>query len=160
MIFSSLWEQNVFHPKHQSPKQVVCPLTGTIYNSNQGYWCVQIVVRRRLLRVPRTARRFNQSILKELSPESSLEGLTLKLATRWELTHWKRPRCCERLRVGGEGDDRKWDGWMASSTQWTWVWVNSRSWWWTGKPGLLQSMESQRVEHNWVNWTELNWTEG
>ena len=61
-----------------------------------------------------------------------------------ELTHLKRPWCWERSRAG-EGDDRGWDGWMASPTQWTWVWVNSGSWWWTGKPGVLQSMGSQRV---------------
>ena len=58
---------------------------------------------------------------------------------------------------GGEGDDRGWDGWMASPTQWTWVCVNSRSWWWTGRPGVLQFMGSQRVGHNWA--TELNWTD-
>ena len=72
-----------------------------------------------------------------------------------ELTHLKSPWCWERLKVGGEGDDRQWDSWMASPTQWTWVWVNSRSWWCTGRPGVLQSMGSQRVRHNWV--TELNW---
>ena len=66
-----------------------------------------------------------------------------------ELTHLKRPWCWERLKVGGEGDDRGRDGWMASLTRWTWVWVNSRSWWWTGKPGVLQSMGSQRVRHDW-----------
>ena len=70
---------------------------------------------------------------------------------------WKRPWCWERLKAGGEGDDRGWDGWMASLTQWTWVWVNSGSWWWTGRPGVLRFMGSQRVEHDWV--TELNWTE-
>ena len=67
----------------------------------------------------------------------------------------KRPWCWERLRVGGEGDDRGWDGWMASPTQWTWVWVDCRSWWWTGRPGMLWIMGSQRVRHDWV--TELNW---
>ena len=72
-----------------------------------------------------------------------------------QLTHWKRPWRWERLKAGGEGDDRGWDGWMASPTQWTWVWTSSRSWWWTGKPGVLQSMGSKRVGHNWV--TELNW---
>ena len=72
-----------------------------------------------------------------------------------ELTPWKRPLCWERLKVGGEGDDRGWDGWMASPTQWTWVWVNSGSWWWTGRPGVLQSMGLQRVGHNWT--TKLNW---
>ena len=67
---------------------------------------------------------------------------------------WKYP---ERLKAGGEGDNGGWDGWMASLTQWTWVWVNSRSWWWTGRPGVLQFMGSQRVGHDWT--TELNWTE-
>ena len=77
------------------------------------------------------------------------------LATWCEkLTQWKRPWCWERLKKGAEGDDRGWDGWMASSTQWTWVWVNSGSWWWTRRPGVLQSMGSQRVGHDWV--TELN----
>ena len=73
-----------------------------------------------------------------------------------ELTHWKTPRCWEGVGAGGEGDDRWWDGWMASPTQWTWVWVNSRSWWWTGRPGVLRFMGSQRVGHNWAS--ELNWT--
>ena len=78
------------------------------------------------------------------------------LVTWWEeLTHLKRPWYWERLMAGGEGDDRDWDGWMASLTQWTWVWVNSGSWWWTGRPGVLQSMGSQRVGQDWV--TELNW---
>ena len=74
-----------------------------------------------------------------------------------ELTHWKRSWCWRRLRLRGEGDDRGWDGWMASLTQWTWVWVKSGSWWWTGRPGMLQSMRLQRVGHNWA--TELNWTD-
>ena len=81
------------------------------------------------------------------------------LATSWEeLTHWKRLWCWEELGARGEGDDRGWDGWMASLTQWTWVWVNSGSWWWTGWPGVLQFMGLQRVGHDWA--TELNWTEG
>ena len=67
-----------------------------------------------------------------------------------ELTHWKRPWCWERLRAGGEGDDRGWDGWMASPTLCTWVWVNSGSWRWTERPSKLQSMRWQRVGHNWV----------
>ena len=119
----------------------------------------------RLLRVPWTARRSNQSILKEISPVPGVHWKDWRwswncnsLAT-WckELTHWKRPWCWERLKAGGEGDDRGWDGWMASPTQWTWVWVNSRSWWWTGRPGMLQSVGLQRVRHDWG--TELNWTE-
>ena len=74
-----------------------------------------------------------------------------------ELTHWKRLWCREGFGAGGEGDDRGWNGWMASPTRWTWVWVNSGSWWWTGRPDMLQSMGLQRVRHDWA--TELNWTE-
>ena len=119
-------------------------------------WCWK-----RLLRVPWTARRSNQSILKEISPEYSLEGLMLKLKLQYfghvkqELTYWKRPWWWERLKTGGEGDNRGGDGCMASPTWWTWVWVSSGCWWWTGKRGMLQSMDSQRVRHDWV--TELNW---
>ena len=72
-----------------------------------------------------------------------------------ELTHLKKPWCWERLRAGGEGDNKGWDGWMASPTKWTWVWESSWSWWWTGRPDVLQFMGLQRVGHNWV--TELNW---
>ena len=74
-----------------------------------------------------------------------------------ELTYWKRPWCWEILGTGRGGDDRGWDGWMASPTRWTWVWVNSGSWWWTGRPGVLRFTGSQRVRHDWA--TELNWTE-
>ena len=118
---------------------------------------------RRLLRVPWTARRSNQSILKEINPGCSLEGMMLKLKLQYlatsckELTHWKRLWGWEGFGAGREGDDRGWDGWMASPTRWMWVWVNSGSWWWTGKPGVLRFMGSQRVGHDWA--TELNWTE-
>ena len=121
-------------------------------------WCW-----RRLLRVPWTARRSNQSILKEISPECSLEGLMLKVKLQYfghlmeELTHWKRPWCWEGLEAGGKGDDRGWGGWMASPTRWTWVWVNSGSCWWTGRPGMLPFMGAQRDRHDGA--TELNWTE-
>ena len=121
-------------------------------------WCW-----RRLLRVPWTARRSNQSILKEISPEYSLEGLMLKLKLQcfghlmWRTDSFEKTLCWERLKAGGEGDDRGWDGWMASLTQWTWVCVNSWGWWWTVRPGMLQSVGSQRVGHDWV--TELNWTD-
>ena len=74
-----------------------------------------------------------------------------------ELTHWNRLWCWEGLGARGEGDDRGWDGWMASLTRWMWVWVNSGSWWWTGRPGVLWFMGLQRVGHDWA--TELNWTE-
>ena len=111
-------------------------------------WCW-----RRLLRVPWTARRSNQSVLKEISPEYSLEGLMLKLKVH-SLATW----CEELIRwKGGEGDHRGRDDWMSSLTQWTWVWASSRRWWRTGKPGVLQSMGSQRVTHDWA--TDLNWTE-
>ena len=111
-------------------------------------WCW-----RRLLRVPWTARRSNQSILKEISPGCFFGRNDAKAETPilWPL--W----CWEGLGAGGEGDDGGWDGWMASLTWWTWVWVNSGSWWWTGRPGVLQFMGSQIVGHDWV--TELNWTE-
>ena len=119
-------------------------------------WCW-----RRLLRVPWTTRRPNQSILKEISPDIHWKYWCLRwssntLAT-WceELTHWKRPWYWAELMSGGERDDRGWDSWMASPTRWTWVWASSGSWWWTGKPGLLQSTGSQRVRHDWE--TELNW---
>ena len=74
-----------------------------------------------------------------------------------ELTHWKRLWCCEGLGAGGEGDNRGWEGWMASLTRWTWVWVNSRSWWWTGRPGMLQFMGSQRFGQDWA--TDLIWSD-
>ena len=115
-------------------------------------WCW-----RRLLRVPWTARRSN--------PRRSVLGVHWKdwcwswNSNTWatsckELTHWKRPWCEEGLGAGGEGDDRGWGCWMASLTRWTWVWVNSGSWWWTGRPGMLRFMGSQRVGHDWA--TDLN----
>ena len=117
---------------------------------------------RRLLRVPWTARRSNQSILKEMSPGISLEGMMLKLKLQYFGHLMHRVDSLEKtlmlggIGAGGEGDDRGWDGWMASWTGWTWVWVNSGSWWWTERPGMLRFMGSQRVGHDWV--TELNWT--
>ena len=118
-------------------------------------WCY-----RRLLLVPWTARRSNQSILKETSPEYSLGGLMLKLKLQyfgylmWRTDTLEKTLMLEGLKVGGEGVNREWDGWMASPTQWTWVWASLRSWWRTGKPGVLQSIQSERVGHDWM--TELN----
>ena len=122
-----------------------------------GLWCW-----RRLLRVPWTARRSSLSILKEISTEFSLEGLMLNLKLKhfghlmWRTDSFEKSLRLGKIKVGGEGDDRGWDSWMASLNQFTWVWVNSGWWWWTGKPGVLQSMGSQRVRHDWE--IELNWT--
>ena len=114
---------------------------------------------RRVLRVPWTARRSNQSILKETIPEYSLEGLMLKLKLQYFGHLMGRTDSLEKTLMLGkiEGrrrrDDRGWDGWMASLTRWAWVWASSGSWWWVGKPGVLQSVGSQ-------SWTLLNdWTE-
>ena len=113
-------------------------------------WCW-----RRLLRVPLTARRSNQSILKEISPGISLEGMMLKLKVQCFGHLMRRVDSFEKtlmlggIGVGGEGDDRGWDGWMASLTRWTWVWVNSGIWWWTGRPDCCSPwMVSQRVAPN------------
>ena len=121
-------------------------------------WCW-----RRLLRVPGTARRSNQSILKEISPGCSLEGMMLKLKLQYfghlmeELTQWKILWCWDRLGAGGKGDGRGFHGWMASPTRWTRVSVNSRRSLWSGRPGVLWFMGLQRIRHDWA--TELNWTE-
>ena len=120
-------------------------------------WCW-----RRLLRVPWTARRSNQPILKEISPGCSLEGLMLKLKLQysghfmWRFNSLEKTLMLGEMEAGGEGDKRGWDGWMASPTQWTWVWVNSGSWWWTGRPDVLWFVGSQRAGHDWAtDWTEL-----
>ena len=122
-------------------------------------WCW-----RKLLRVPWTARRSKQSILKEINPEYSLEGLMLKLKLQHfghlceEPTHRKRPGCWERLKAGEEGDNRGWDGWMASLTRWTWVWVDSGSC--DRQGGLVCCTPWGRKELDTteqLDWTELNW---
>ena len=120
-------------------------------------WCW-----RRLLRVPWIARRSNQSILKEISPECSLEGLTLKLKRQYFGHLMRRTDSLEKTLMLGKIESRRrrgrqrWDGWMASPTQWTWVWVDSRSWRWTGRPGMLRFMRSQS-RTRLSDWTELNW---
>ena len=130
----------------------------------QKNWCVWTVVLEKTLESPLDC--------KEIQPvhpkgdqswvfiwRTDAETETPNTFATWceELTHLKRPGCWERLRTGREGDDRGWGGWMASPTQWTWVWVDSDSWWWTGRPGVLQFMGLQRLGHDWT--TELNWTE-
>ena len=122
------------------------------------YWCLLTIIVEEDLIVPWTARRSNQSILKEISPEYSLEGLMLKLKLQYFSHLMRRADSLEKtLMLGGEGDYKGWDGWMASPTQWTWVWINSGSWWWTEKPGVLQSIGLQRAGHECV--TELYWTD-
>ena len=101
---------------------------------------------------------FHDSIFREDKPKRKFtHSLHFSFLFLFNWRHWERPWCWEGLGAGGEGDDRGWDGWMASPTRWAWVCVNSGSWWWTGRPGMLQFMGLQRVRHNWA--TELNWTE-
>jgi len=120
-------------------------------------WCW-----RRLLRVPWTARRCNQSILKEISPGISLEGMMLKLKLQYfgdlmrRVDSWRRLWCWEGLGAEGEGDDRGWDGWMASLTRWTWVWVNSGSLWWTGRLGVLR-FRVAKSRTRLSDWSDLIW---
>ena len=117
-------------------------------------WCW-----RRLLRVPWTSRRSNLSILKEISPKYSLEGLILKLKLQSFGHVMQKADSFEKTLMPEKTEDGRRRGlqrmrWMASPTQWTWIWVGSRSWWCTERPGVLQSMGSQRVRHDWA--TELN----
>ena len=126
----------------------------------------------------RIAKEF-QTVVLEKTPESPLDSKEIKLVNpqanqpwifigrttakaeapiflMWRATHWKRPWCLERLKGGGDGDDRGWDGWMASPTLWAWVWVSSRSWWWTGNPSVLQSMGHKELDTTeQLNWTDL-----
>ena len=129
-------------------------------------WCVWTVVLEKTLESPLDCKEIqpvhpkgNQSwiFIGRTNAEAETPILWPPDAKSWLI--W-RPWCWKRLKVGGEGDDRGWNGRMASPTQWTWVWANSGSWWWTGRPGVLQFMGSQRLGHDWVielNWTELNW---
>ena len=144
---------------HQQSEKIQLILKKTEHRRIDAFelWCW------RLLRVPWTARRSTQSTLKEITPEYSLEGLMLKLKLKLQyFGHlMQRADSLEKTLIMGKIEGRKsrgwqrWDSWMASLTWWTWVWASPRSWWWTGKPGVLQSIELQRVRHNWV--TELNW---
>ena len=125
-------------------------------------WCFWTVVLEKTLESPLDSKEIqpvlpkgNQSWIFIGRTDAEVETPILWPPDAKELTHLKRPWCWESLKVRGEGDNRGWNGWMASQTQWTWVWVSSMSWWWTGKPGVLQSMGLPRVRHNWV--TELSW---
>ena len=123
-------------------------------------WCFWTVVLEKTLESPLDCKQIqpvhpkgDQSWMFTGRTDAEAETNTLANSCE-ELTHWKRSWCWEGLGAGGKGDDRGWDGWMASPTRWTWVWVNSRSLWWTGRPGVLRFMGSQRVGHDWA--TELN----
>ena len=115
---------------------------------------------RRLLRVPWTARRSNLSILKEISPKYSLEGLLLKLKLQyfghlmWIIESLEKTVMLGKIEGGGEGDNRGWDGWMASPSWWIWVWASSASWWWTGNSAVLHEVAKCQIGLN--NWTEFN----
>ena len=173
------WKESYDQPRQQIKKQRLCTLSTKVHLVKAMifpvviYGCESWTIKRaecwridafelwhwrKLLRVPWTARRSNQSILREISPGCSLVGLMVKLKLQYlatwckGLTHLKRPWCWESLRAG---DNRGRDGWMASLTQWTWVWVESGSWWWTGRPAVLRFTGSQWVGHDWA--TELNW---
>ena len=130
----------------------------------QKNWCFWTVVLKKTLESPLNSKEIqlfhpkgNQSWISigKTDAEAETPILWPPDAKTWLI--WKEPWCWKRLKAGGEGDDRGWDGWRASPTQWTWVWVDSGSWWWTGRPGVLWFMGSQRVRHDWA--TELNWTE-
>ena len=124
-------------------------------------WCFWTMVLEKTLESPLDCKEIQPVHPRGISPEYSLEGLMLKLKLQYfghlmrRTYSLEKPWCWETLKAGGEGDDRGWNGWMASANQCTWVWASSGSWWWTGKPGVLQPMGLQRIWHNWV--TELNW---
>ena len=127
-------------------------------------WCFWIVVLENTLESP-----LNCNEIQPVHPKGNqfwiyigrtdAEAESSNTLNTWckEQTHWKRPWCWERLKVGGQREDRGWDEWMVSLTWWTWVWASSGSWWWSGNPGMLESMGLQGVEHNWV--AELNWSD-
>ena len=120
-------------------------------------WCFWTVMLEKILRIPWTARRSNQSILKKINPEDPLKGLmlTLQYFDHTYKPSWLTGKDPDVKKDWRQKDDR-WDGWMASSIQWTWTWVNSKRWWGTGKPGVPQCMGSQKVRHDLV--TEQQYT--
>ena len=172
------WKKSYDHPRQHIQKQRHCFVNKGLSLKGYGFssshvWMWELDYKaepwgsdvfglrcwRRLLTVPWTAKSSNQSTLKEISPEYSLEGLRLRLKLQYFDHLLKTNRLLGkdlgRLKADREEDDRGWDHWMASLTWWPWVWVRSRCWWWTGKPGMLQSMGSQGVRIDWV--TKLNW---
>ena len=126
-------------------------------------WWFWAVVLEKTLESPLECKEIQPVHSEGVSPGISLEGMMLKLKLQyfhhlmWRVESMENLWCWEGLGAGGEGDDRGWDGWMASVIWWTWVWVNFGGWWWTRRPGVLRFMGSQRVGHDWA--TELNWTD-
>ena len=126
-------------------------------------WCFWTVVLEKTLESPLDCKEIQPVHPKRDSPRCSLEGLMLMLKLQyfghlmWRVDSLEKTLMLGGIGAGGEGADRGWDGWIASPTQWTWVWVNSGRWWWTGRPGVLWFMGSQRVGHDWA--TKLNWTD-
>ena len=125
-------------------------------------WCFWTVVLEKTLESPLDCKEIQPVHPKGDQSWCSLEGLVLKLKLQYfghlmqRADSFEKTLMLGKMKAEGEGDDRGWDCWIASLTQWTWVWVNSGNWWWTGRPGVLQFLGSQRVGHDWV--TELNWS--
>ena len=115
-------------------------------------WCFWTVVLEKILESPLDCKEIKPDNPRRTDAEADAPILWPPDTKNWLIGNDPVAR---RLKAEGKGDDRRWDGWMASPTRWTWVWANSGSWWWTGKPGVLQSMGSKRVRHDWMNWTEL-----
>ena len=138
LLSGQVWLWELDHKEGRAPKD----------------WCFRTVVLQKTSERPLDSKEIKQSILKEVNSEYSLEGLMLKLKSSIlvtlceQPTHWKSPWCWERLRAEGEEGLRGWDGWMASLMQWTWTWANSRKWWGTKRPGMLQSTGWQRVRYD------------
>ena len=179
----ALWKESYNKPKQRIKKQRYHFADKGLYSQIYGFscshvqmweldhkeawvlknWCFELWCWVRLLRDPWTARRSNWPTLKALDLEYSLEGLMLKQKLQYfghlceELTHLKRPWCWGRLKAAAERDDRGWDGWIASSTQWTWIWANSERQWRTRKPGVLQSMRVTKNRIQLSNWTTVVW---
>ena len=165
------WKKSYDKPRHHIKKQRHYFVDKSTYSQSYGFssnhvwmwelnhkeswvpknWHFRTVELKKTLGSPLDSKEIKPSILKEINPCKDWCWNFNTLVT-WceELTHWRRPWCWERLKAGGEGDDRRRDGWMISLTQWTWVWASSRRWWKTGEPGMLQSTGLQRVRHNWA----------
>ena len=141
---------NTWTPILHTPMSRYTAWKMSIFQSNTMYELLLCFI---MLKVSWTARRSNQLILKQVSPEYSLEGLMLKLQLQYFGHLMQRADSLKKTLMLGKIEGRRRRGWQNKMVGWTWVWTSSGSWWWTGKPGVLQSMGLQRVGHNWA--TEL-----